>query len=252
MVYTVAKLVAGDRTIECKVVVFDKDGTLVDARLALLELAKTRRRSMAKIAGEQDAATWEKAVGVNLENGKVDFGGPLSVAPRRDELLVAASTLYLTGRSWPEAKRMAEKAYDEADELLKPPYGAVLLEGVAEALKRLKEGGLKLAVASTDSHKRIAETLKAFGLGRLFDAVVGVDDVANGKPAPDMIQEVLKQMGAKADEIVMVGDSTADMMLGKNAKAKACVGVLTGFASKEKLDQVADVVVSSVADLRTA
>lgn len=252
MVYTVAKLMAGNRTIECKVVVFDKDGTLVDARLALLELAKARRRSLAKIANEEDAAMWEKAVGVDLKNGNVDFGGPLSAAPRREELLVAASALYLNGRSWLEAKRLTEKAYDEADGLLKPPYGAVLLEGVAEALKRLKEGGLKLAVASTDGHKRITETLKAFGLGKFFDAVVGVDDVANGKPAPDMIHEVLKQTGAKADEVVIVGDSTADMLLGKNAKAKACVGVLTGFASREKLDQVADVVVSSVADLRTA
>lgn len=126
------------------------------------------------------------------------------------------------------------------------------LEGVAEALRRLKNGGLKLAVASTDGHKRITESLKALGVALLFDAIVGVDDVVNGKPSPDMILEVLKKTRAEADEVVMVGDSTADMLLGRNANIKACVGVLTGFTSREKLERVADAVVSSVAELNVA
>jgi phosphoglycolate phosphatase len=246
----VAKLIVKDKEIECKVVVFDKDGTLVDSRLVLLELAKARWTSVRRNLGEKDVALWEKIVGVHLKSGKIDHGGPLGTAPRREEILVAASAFYLNGRSWPEAKRLAQKAYDEADDSMRPPYGSVLLEGVAEALKRLKNGGLKLAVASTDGHRRIAESLKTLGIGSLFDAIVGVDDVVNGKPSPDMILEVLKRTEAKADEVVMVGDSTADMLLGRNAKVKARVGVLTGFTSRKTLEQVADIVILSVAGLK--
>lgn len=247
-----AKLIAKGKAIECKVVVFDKDGTLIDARLVLFELAKARGESVRKNLGEKDVALWEKIVGVDLKSGKIDYGGPLGTAPRREEVLVAASAFYLNGHSWSEAKRLAQKAYDDADDSMRPPYGSVLLEGVAEALKRLKDGGLKLAVASTDGHRRIAESLKALGVASLFDVVVGADDVVNGKPSPDMILEVLKRTGAEADEVVMVGDSTADVLLGRNAKVKACVGVLTGFTSRGKLERVADVVVSSAADLNVA
>ena len=50
---------------------------------------------------------------------------------------------------------------------------------------------------------------------------------------------------------VVVGDSLNDIGMGKNAKVKKCIGVLTGFTSKEKLQQVADVVIESVTKLRT-
>ena len=247
-----AKLIAQGKAMECKVVVFDKDGTLIDSRLVLLELAKARMESVRNNLAEKDAALWEKIVGVDLKRGRIDYGGPLATMPRREEILVAASAFYLNGRSWSEAKRLAQKAYDNADDSMKPPYGSVLLEGVAEALKRLKNGGLKLTVASTDGHKRITESLKALGVAPLFDAVVGVDDVVNGKPSPDMIFEVMKKTRAEANEVVMVGDSTVDMLLGRNANIRACVGVLTGFTSREKLERVADAVVSSVAELNVS
>lgn len=247
-----AKLIAQGKAIECKVVVFDKDGTLIDSRLVLLELAKARMESVRNNLEEKDAALWEKIVGVDLKSGRIDYSGPLATAPKREEILVAASAFYLNGRSWSEAKRLAQKAYDNADDSMSPPYGSVLLEGVAEALKRLKNGGLKLAVASTDGHKRIAESLKALGVAPLFDAIVGVDDVVDGKPSPDMILEVLRKTCSEADEVVMVGDSIADMLLGRNANIKACIGVLTGFTSRKKLERVADVVVSSVAELNVA
>jgi phosphoglycolate phosphatase-like HAD superfamily hydrolase len=48
----------------------------------------------------------------------------------------------------------------------------------------------------------------------------------------------------------MVGDSLVDMQMGKNAGLKACIGVLTGFTSRNRLEAIADAVVDSVADLR--
>jgi phosphoglycolate phosphatase-like HAD superfamily hydrolase len=78
---------------------------------------------------------------------------------------------------------------------------------------------------------------------------VGPEDVANGKPAPDMIFEVLKKTDCRADESVMVGDSISDMKMGKNAEVKACIGVLTGITERQQLEGLADVVISSVARL---
>lgn len=51
-------------------------------------------------------------------------------------------------------------------------------------------------------------------------------------------------------ETVMVGDSQSDMQMERNAMVKACIAVLSGFTPREKLEETADVVVSSVNDLR--
>jgi len=243
------RLIAGIRTIECKLIIFDKDGTMVDYRAVDLELARARRRSVEKIVSKEAADVWKKAVGLDLETEGIDYRGPLGTLPTRDEQLVAAAAFYLKGYSWDEARQLAEKAYAEADNSMTPPYGSTLLDGVSEALEKLKERGFKLAIASTDAHNRTVEAFKVLKIDRLFDAFVGPEDVANGKPAPDMIFEVLKRTGCRADESVMVGDSISDMKMGKNAKVKACIGVLTGITERQQLEELADVVISSVARL---
>jgi phosphoglycolate phosphatase len=244
-----AKLVAGNKVVECTLVIFDKNGTLVDQHLLLLELARARKRSVENHAGQKAAELWEKNVGVDLKNGKIDHSGPLARAPRREELLIAASAFYLNGFSWADSRQLAQKAYDDADNSMKPPYGSVLLEGVAETVRQLRQSGLKLAVASTDTHKRTVESFRTLGLALFFDAVVGSDDVVNGKPSPDMIIEILKKTESKSYETIIVGDSAEDMRMGRNAGLKACIGVLTGFTSRQKLEQLTDVVIASVAEL---
>jgi phosphoglycolate phosphatase-like HAD superfamily hydrolase len=115
----------------------------------------------------------------------------------------------------------------------------------------LKNSGLILAVASTDTHSRIIESFKALGIAGIFTLIVGPEDVANGKPAPDMILEILNKTGCKADETIMVGDSISDMKMGRNAGVKACIGVLTGITSDLQLRKHANYVIASVALLKT-
>jgi phosphoglycolate phosphatase-like HAD superfamily hydrolase len=99
-----AKLITADKTIDCKLVIFDKDGTLIDQHLVLFELAKARRKSVQKHVGEKAAELWERIVGINLKNRKIDHSGPLGSAPRREEVLIAAAAFYLNDRSWGDSK----------------------------------------------------------------------------------------------------------------------------------------------------
>jgi phosphoglycolate phosphatase len=245
-----SRIIAGKTEIECRLIVFDKNGTLVDQELFLLSLAKARLQCLCDKAGGQVADLWQKAVGTDLKNEHIDHDGPLATAPQREELLIAASAIYQCGQPWSAAKKIAQDAYHCADESLKPSYGCVLLEGIAETLKLLKSGGLKLAVATTDSHKRAEEALRFLGVAHLFDAIIGGDDVENSKPAPDMVLKACKQTASASNDTVVVGDSLSDIMMGRNAKVKKCIGVLTGFTSKEELQRVADAVINSVTELK--
>jgi phosphoglycolate phosphatase len=245
------KLLVDDKIIDCTLVIFDKDGTLIEQKPVLLALAKARFKSLAHLVSRKVAEEWAKAVGINLRTEEIDNDGPLAVAPTREEVLVAAFVIYQCGcAGWDDAKKLAEKAYEEADKLMKPPYGAVLLIDVRKTLEALKGKGFKIALATTDSHKRAEESLNELGLTAFFDAVLGDDDVEHGKPAPDMILKACKLTRCLPKNAVMVGDSRSDMLMGKNAKVRACIGVLTGSTPKEKLEKIADIVAPSVADLR--
>ena len=235
---------------ECKLVIFDKDGTLVDQHPLLLQLARARRNCIREHGGEEIANLWEKIVGVNLKTGKIDYNGPLGSIPRSEELLVASAAFYLSDFSWDDATRTTRKAYDEADRSLKPPFGSVLLEGATETLNQLRQHGLKLAVATTDTHERTVKSLEALRIDSFFDVIIGGDDVRRVKPAADMVVSILEKTGCKSRDTVMVADSISDMQMGKNAQVKMCVGVLTGSASREKLLKVAEIVIPSVRSLR--
>jgi len=245
------KIIAGKTEIECRLIIFDKNGTLVDQERFLLSLAKARLQSLCNMVGSQVTDLWEKAVGTDLKHGRVDHSGPLASAPQREEVLIAASAVYQCGHSWSEARKIAIEAYEHADESLRPSYGCVLLEGIVDVLKRLKSNELKLAIATTDSHKRTEESLKFLGVAHLFDVIVGGDDVKNSKPAPDTVLEACRRVGCLPGDSVVVGDSLNDIIMGKNAKVKKCIGVLTGFTSKEELQQIIDVIIESVTELRT-
>ena len=64
-----AKIIAGDKTVECLLSIFDKDSTIVDWKSSLLSLANARFMSISRLAGRRVAKVWAKAIGVNLRNG---------------------------------------------------------------------------------------------------------------------------------------------------------------------------------------
>jgi len=244
-------LLVVDRKVKCKLLIFDKDGTIVEQKPVLLYLAKARFSSLTNLIDAQVAEKWAEAVGVNLQTGEIDSEGPLAVAPTREEVLVAAFIIHQCKHAgWDAAKQLAEKAYERADKAMTPPYGAVLLPGVLETLQALKTQGFKTALTTTDSHKRAEESLEKLQIGACFDVVLGADDVEKGKPAPDMILKACKLTGCSPQDAVMVGDSPVDMLMGKNAGVKVCIGVLSGPIPKEKLAKVADIIVPFVMSLR--
>ena len=109
---------------------------------------------------------------------------------------------------------------------LKPFKGAKL------TLKKLKKR-YKLALISNCKHREILVVLKKVQINpRIFDIIIGNDDVKNPKPYPDGILKAEKVLHFKAKYII--GDSIYDVKAGKRAGIKT-IAVLTGNHSKEEL-----------------
>ncbi len=91
-----------------------------------------------------------------------------------------------------------------------------LYPNVIQVIKKLKQKGYQLAVLTSKFKEAAWPSYTHYGLDKLFDEFVGLDDVKNPKPHPDAINEVLKRFPTCVGAI-MIGDNQGDILAGKNA-----------------------------------
>ncbi len=85
-----------------------------------------------------------------------------------------------------------------------------LYDGIGELLVSLKNGGRHLAVATNAYRSSTYESLRHLGIETLFDAIVTAEDVPQPKPAPDMLERILRELNTPKEEAVFIGDGPRD------------------------------------------
>ncbi|HJX29477.1 MAG TPA: HAD-IA family hydrolase [Thermoanaerobaculia bacterium] len=116
----------------------------------------------------------------------------------------------------------------------------ILFEGVPEMLAELAADGYLLAVATGKSRRGLDHVLEQTGLADLFHATRTVDE-AFSKPHPQMLLDILDELGVPARDAVMIGDTTYDLEMARSA-GTASVGVCTGSHCREDLERFGPVV----------
>lgn len=103
------------------------------------------------------------------------------------------------------------------------------LPGVGEFVRRCRERGLKIAVASSADLVKVTGNLREIRLSpETFDAVVTGDDVRRKKPDPEIFLLAAARLGLPAAECLVVEDAPNGIRAGKAAGA-ACLGLTTKF-----------------------
>ena len=139
----------------------------------------------------------------------------------------------------------ADMTSEEADEAVKiyrelffdiAPKTVALFPGVKETLQTLSERGIPMAVASSRSNNSLRQLMQSLGIDAFIPAenVFGADDVARAKPAPDLVYAVCARLGIKPEQALVVGDTTFDIEMGRNAGCHTC-GVSYGNQSADQL-----------------
>jgi HAD superfamily hydrolase (TIGR01509 family) len=104
---------------------------------------------------------------------------------------------------------------------------------VPDLLRRAREAGLCIAIASSAKKDELEKYLDIAGISKLVDAATSSDDVEESKPAPDIFEVALKKLAAEGNDAVAIGDSPYDAEAAKKAKVRT-IGVLCGgFTEKE-------------------
>jgi phosphoglycolate phosphatase len=110
----------------------------------------------------------------------------------------------------------------------------VLFDGVPELLAGLAGDGYLLAVATGKSRRGLDHALAQGGLGALFHATRTADE-APSKPYPQMIWDILEELGVKAESALMIGDSVHDLEMAR-AAGVAALGVASGAHGRRDLE----------------
>ena len=137
---------------------------------------------------------------------------------------------------------VGEKLADRAIKIYRPHHakalkakGAVrLLPGALGTLKFLKAKGYKLAIASNRPTKFTRIILRELGILPFFKVVLCADRAKKPKPSPDILWDIAASLKIGKDEMLYVGDMTIDVNCAHRAGVR-CVAVSTGSSSVKEL-----------------
>jgi phosphoglycolate phosphatase-like HAD superfamily hydrolase len=122
------------------------------------------------------------------------------------------------------------------------------LGDLVAVLDAVRSGGRRTAVATSDDREPTLASLASLGLSDRMDAVLCADDGLPNKPDPAMVLALCERFAIAPAAALVIGDSPADLAMGRSAGAGLVVGVRSGVGSEADL-RAADVVIDSVADL---
>lgn len=209
-----------------KLAIFDCDGTLVDSERSIVDCMRAAFADL-------------------------DFEPPGPSAVRQ---MVGLPLLEAIARLLPrEATAVHEtlrQTYIDSFAVLRQT-GTVhepLFDGISETLDQLDAAQVLMGVATGKAHKGLVNTLKTHSLEDRF-VTLQTADRARGKPHPEMVLNALSETGVRAADAVVIGDTTYDIEMARNAGTLA-IGVSWGYHDPDDLLAAgAHVVVDDSADL---
>jgi len=238
-----------DTSFDADLVVFDKDGTLIDFEAMWGRLTVAWVRHLVADTGDeslrQDLYT---SLGYDVQRQRTRSQSPLAIATVRQLRTIAAFVLYRHGMTWTEAEDWTRHVFaDRADlplvDLIRPTGDVVGL------LKRLQARDIRVGVITTDYRVATEETLRSMGIAHLVDHVLCGDDGLPWKPAPDTLLATCDGLSIPPARVVVVGDTVADLLMGRRAGAGLSVAVLTGAGERDQLAAYADAVLDSIDEI---
>lgn len=125
----------------------------------------------------------------------------------------------------------------------------IAYEGIAELLSGLNERGAHTAIVSLKPRRAGEIELDITGLRSLIDLSVWGDDVERAKPDPDGVQRAMNNFQADPQATLVIGDSPADILMGRAAGTRTAAALWNGANHERLLAASPDFALASPIDL---
>lgn len=222
-----------------KLIVFDKDGTLMKLGHPLVKLA--------------DDLINEFSVRTNIHVPKSEIKDAFGIVDDHVDKLIGAKTtktIVSSLEKLPNGDAMASwllkkiehtTSDNEAEDI-------EIIEGVQDTLKSLHDKGYLLAIVSADDTASMDLFIDKYNIRAYFDKIITSDSTDYHKPQKELLQLIMDDLNVVKEDTMMVGDTEMDVELGQNGEVGKIVGVLSGSGDQQDLRN-AHVVLGSVAEM---
>lgn len=191
-----------------ELIVFDWDGTLMDSEARIVTCIQAAFRDLGLPEPVREVA--RDVIGLGLEEA-MELLLPMGDAGLRTEVALRYRRHFLGGDQSPSE----------------------LFPGARETLDWMTGQGYRLAVATGKSRVGLNKSLAETGLGDVFHATRTADETFS-KPHPQMLLELMDELGARAQETLMIGDTEYDLQMANNAGVRS-LAVCYGVHSPDRL-----------------
>jgi phosphoglycolate phosphatase-like HAD superfamily hydrolase len=190
---------------------FDLDGTLLDSV-------------------DLHAIAWQEAL--------LKFGHEVSFERLRGQIGKGGDKLIPVFLSADEQRDHGKELEEWRGNRFKTEYLPLVrpFSAVPDLLRRVRDAGLRIAVAPSAKKDEVDKYLDIAGIADLVDLTTSSDDAEESKPAPDIFEIVLKKLEIEGADAVAIGDTPYDAEAAGRANI-ATIGVLCGGFSESSLRQ---------------
>lgn len=202
-------------------VMFDFDGTLVNTNNLIV---KSFQHTYRTYTGEEiDRSEFERY-----------FGEPLAIS-----------------MAWRFGKERQREAMDIYRSFHTGRFERLIdiFPGMDDLLKRLKKQGYKTALVTSRLRETAMLGIEKFHLMDWLDTIVTMDRLTRHKPDPEAIQLALEELGASAEEAMMIGDSKYDILCARNAGCRSILVDWSVMEEKERAQIAPDYIAKSAREI---
>ena len=230
-----------------ELIIFDKDGTLIDFDAFWVSVSVKAIEYVLREVGREDIPVDEILLAIGVKDGVTDIDGKLCGGTYLEIAELIYEVIAAHGCN-ADKERVVKLALDGYN--IYAGEGKVIptCEGLVPYLHELKESGIKLALVTTDNPYITGLCLKSLGVYELFDRIYADDGSNPTKPDPYYANELMREFGVSAENMIMVGDTMTDIGFAKNAGILA-VCVARNEKLTARLAPYADKVIAKITDL---
>ncbi len=193
---------------ERRLAVLDFDGTLADSAEGIVRTMQAAFAEMGFASPDEEAV--RGTIGLPLVESVVRLQGCDRATAE------AATDVYR--RIWEESgtERVA------------------LFEGVADALRTLREAGVRIAIATSRGHQSVESLCQRLGISGYVETILACEDVRRAKPNPEAVLRLMEMYKVPPSQTWVVGDTAFDIAMGTGAGCHTC-GVTYGNHRRDRL-----------------
>jgi phosphoglycolate phosphatase len=235
-----------------EMILFDKDGTLIDVHHYWIGMLKLRSELIVNMwfRNHSDKNSIKRdlieSMGGDVLSGKIKVTGPVGIKSRKFLVRVASSVVRSKGISINNSE--IEAIFLEVDRVSSEDMKSLVkpLPGVLELLRDLKNVGIAMAIVSTDITSRARLAMESLGIIHFFTEIIGGNEVKNSKPFPDLALQISKKTGVNVDKMMVIGDNPVDIQMGLSANISLNIAVLTGLSDENSFNDLSCMIIKDL------